>query len=330
MTRRSPILEKLADLYAESTAGLTGRATRAFSIRYDRLLAEAGCASGDAFENARTDLAAANGAALVIEKDRRSHGWLRIQVPIACESALFARIGRVSPTAERESWRALFVEAASWTVPAKYDASWQILCQRRSEDAACGRGWQPFQRRKRKRARTQLGIVARLLAWEHPALLRTVSAQLAGNSKYLERCPSVLQTLLNEASAGAVKSFADLGISDNPRSITFHGPIRLQLDGVWTDYATHTGATSLSETTLAAAQSIECAAPRCVTVENATKFHELSALAAETSSSSRATQIARPPTSSAACQTASKGITLATPIRGASMSCVPCAPLCPV
>ena len=279
MTRRSPILEKLADLYAESTAGQTGRAARAFSIRYARLLADAGCASGDAFTNARADLATADGAALVIEKDRRSHDWVRVLVPLENERSLFTRIGRVSPTAERESWCALFVEAARWSVPAKYVASWQKFCQCRAEDAACGRGWQPLQRRKRKRAHTQLGIVARLLAWSHPALLRTVSAQLAGNSKYLERCPAALQTLLAEASAGAVKSFADLGISDNPRSVTFHGPLRLQLDGHWTDYAAHAGSTSLSETTLAAAQAIESAAPRCVTVENATKFHELCALA---------------------------------------------------
>ena len=278
MSRRSPILERLADLYAESTAGQTGRTARAFSIRYDKLLADAGCASGDAFENARADLATADGAALVIEKDRRSHDWRRIQVPIQCEPALFARIGRVSPTAERESWCALFAEAASWSVPAKYQASWQTFCQRRAEGASRGAGWQPFQSRKRKRAHTQLGILARLLAWGHPALMRTVSAQLAGNSKYLERSTAALHTLLEQASAGAVKSFADLGIADNPRTVTFHGPVRIQLDGLWTDYATHAGATALSETTLAATQSIECAAPRCVTVENATKFHELCAL----------------------------------------------------
>ena len=182
MSRRSPILEKLADLYAESTAGQTGRAARAFSIRYDRLLADAECASGDAFENARGDLAAADGAALVIERDRRSHDWRRIQVPIAREAALFARIGRVSPTVERKAWCALFVEAAGWSVPGKFAASWRAFCERRAEAASRGAGWQPFQKRKRRRAHTQLGIVARLLAWQHPALIRTVSAQLSGNS----------------------------------------------------------------------------------------------------------------------------------------------------
>ncbi len=278
MSRRSPILEKLADLYAESTAGVTGKASRAFSIRYDRLLSAAGCASGDAFQNARADLAAANGEALVIEKDRRSHDWRRIQVPIEREPALFARIGRVSPTAEREAWCALFVEAAGWSVPAKFAATWRMFCERRAGAASRGAGWQPFQRRKRKRAHTQLGILARLLAWEHPALIRTVSAQLAGNSKYLERCTAALHTLLAEASGGALKAFADLGIADNPRSVTFHGPVRVRLGGEWIDYSAHAGASSLSENDLATADAIECPAPRCVTVENATKFHELCAL----------------------------------------------------
>ena len=278
MTRRSPILEKLADLYAESTAGETGQVVQPYSIRYGKLLAEADCESGDAYANAVADLTAADGGAVVIVKDRRSHDWQRIRVPLACEAALFARIGRVSPTAEREAWAALFIEAAGWNVPEKYAAAWRAFCQRRAEAAARGEGWPPFQKRKRKRARTQLGIVAALLAWPHPALLRTVSAQLAGNSKYLESCPATLQTLLAEASGGAVNSFANLGISDNPRSVTFHGPVRVRLGGAWTDYAAHAGASSLSETDLAAADALECAAPRCVTVENATKFHELCVL----------------------------------------------------
>lgn len=278
MHRRSPILERLAELYAESTAGETGQAARPFSIRCDELLAQAACVRGDAYANAIADLTAADGGALVIVKDRRSHDWQRICVPLDGEAALFARIGRVSPTAEREAWAALFIEAAGWSVPEKYAAVWRAFCQRRAEAAARGEGWPPFQKRKRKRARTQLGIVAALLAWPHPALLRAVSSRIAPNSKYLGCCPATLQTLLAEASGGAVRSLTDLGISDNPRSVTFHGPVRVRLGGVRTDYAAHAGASSLSETDLAAAEAIECAAPRCVTVENATKFHELCAL----------------------------------------------------
>ena len=278
MTRRQPILEKLAELYAESTAGTTGQAAQGYGIRFDELLSKAECDRGDAYANALADLAAADGDALLIKKDRRSHDWQRIRVPLECEAALFARIGRVSPTAERAAWAALFIEAANWIVPEKHASSWRAFCQRRAETAVRGEGWPPFQKRKRKRARTQLDLAARLLAWAHPALLRTVSAQLAGSSKYFERCPATLQALLAEASGGAVRTFADLGITDNPRSVTFHGPVRLRLGGVWTDYSAHAGASSLSEADVAAAEAIECVAPRCVTVENATKFHELCAL----------------------------------------------------
>ncbi len=278
MTRRQPILEKLADLYAESTAGTTGQAAQDYGIRFDELLSKAKCDRGDAYANALNDLAAADGDALVIKKDRRSHDWQRIRVPLECEAALFARIGRVSPTAEREAWAALFIEAADWSVPEKHAVAWRTFCQRRAETALQGVGWQPFQKQKRKRARTQLDLVARLLAWAHPALLRTVSSRIAGNSKYLESCRATLQTLLDKASGGAVSTFAALGIMDNPRSVTFHGPVRVRLGGVWTDYSAHAGASSLSEADLSAAEAIECAAPRCVTVENATKFHELCAL----------------------------------------------------
>lgn len=284
MTRRSPILEKLAELYAESTAGETGRVARDFSIRYEALLAAAECDRGDAYENARADLAAADDTALVLVKHRRSGDTQRVKVPLACEAALFTRIGRTSPTAERQAWAALLHEAADWSVPQERADAWKAFCHQRAELMTRGEGWHPFRCQQRHRARIQLEVVARLLDWDHPALLRTVSARVAGSvrnvdpSKFLGRSRATLETLLGLATAGKVRTFADLGISDNPRSVIFHGPVRIRLGGTVTDYTSHAGASSLSEDDIARAEAIECVAPRCVTVENATKFHELCAL----------------------------------------------------
>ena len=274
MQRRSPILEELASLYAESTAGETGRAAKPFGRPFLLLLKVARCESGERYANALADLEAADGSAVVLKRNKRSNDISRVTVPLPCEANLFARIGRPSPTQLREQWSELFVEASTWPVPLQHSGAWSAFCLRRAAKVRQGEEWKPFFKHKLKRARFQLEVVSRLLGWNHPALLRTASAQLAGKSKYLESCPSTLQSLLAEASDSRVAKFEDLGIEDNPRCVVFKGPVHVKLGEQWFSYATP-GAASLSEDTLKVAGAIETTASRCVTVENATKFHEL-------------------------------------------------------
>jgi hypothetical protein len=155
MHRRSPILEKIADLYAESALGRTGTAARPYSIRFEHLLQEAGCESGDAYSNALADLAAHDGMAVALLKHRRSGDIQRVQVSFTQEAKLFARIGRTSPVAERNAWSELFREAAGWSVPMEHRENWQSFCGARADRAACGEGWKPLRRERRHRAKHQ-------------------------------------------------------------------------------------------------------------------------------------------------------------------------------
>jgi hypothetical protein len=276
LDRRSPVLEKLAELYAESVAGTTGSAARDFGVRFLKLLDQAGCTKGEAFVLAESDLRHAETvAAIHIEKHGRSHDWQRVCVPLAGEAALFDLIGKPSPTAEREEWAALFEEASSWAVPDARREAWEQFCNSRSAQARAGAGWKPFRRAHRKRARIYLDIAAKLLAWNRPCLLRTASAQLSGSSKFLESAAAALEEILRLASGGVVCSFADLGIDHSPSKVCFHGPVRIRLRSVETSYAGHAGESALSEADLAQMESVLCDARRCITVENATKFHEL-------------------------------------------------------
>ncbi|HEY2341635.1 MAG TPA: Wadjet anti-phage system protein JetD domain-containing protein [Chthoniobacteraceae bacterium] len=278
MNRRSPILEALADLYAESKAGQTGIAQRDFSVRYLKLLESAQCLAGDRFENAVSDLAQVDGVALELVKNRRSGDVQRVVVPLELEAALFARIGRQSPSAERAAWAEMFRAMTNVAIPPALTSFWKDALIRRSDAIQRGEGWPPFRRKHLRRAHKQLETLARLLNWKRPVkqmLLRIVSAQVAETSKYLERNRGVLETLLPEVSGGNLKSFADLDITDNPRQVVFHGPLSIMLADVRKDYREFIGASSISEDDLLRASAIECAAPRCVTVENLTTFHQL-------------------------------------------------------
>lgn len=276
LDHRSSVLETLADLYAESTAGKSGIAARDFGEPYQRLLKRAKAESGSALTLANTDLRTAELAgALHIDVNRRSHDLERVRVPLANEAKLFELLGRMSPTAKRRAWSATFEDAALLPVPIEFQASWRLLCQRRAADVVIGKSVAPFRWEHRHRAEAQLRIVSELLGWHRPCFVRTASAQLSGSSKFFERCLSTLESLLNEASGGVFKSLQDLNITPNPTKVRFHGAIRLQLHGMTKDYVGFYGESALSELDLVAADAIEVNMPRCVTIENATTFHEL-------------------------------------------------------
>lgn len=275
LDRRSPVLEKLAELYAASTAGTTGTGN-GYLIRFDKLLAQADCTSGERYENALADLRAHDGQAVRIQyfRDKPSNHPTHVRVPLAFEATLFDLIGRVSPTAERAAWAALFVEASRWTVPDLRKQTWLEFCQARAEQMRTGASWKPFRQKRLERAEKQLKLLPGLLSWNRKCLLRTASGQLDVDSKFLEKSAGPLQQLLCEASGGAVRSFEDLGIEYNPTTVRFHGPVRIRLHGLETNYVRHRE-TALSETNVKQLAALHFDAPRCVTVENLTKFHEL-------------------------------------------------------
>jgi hypothetical protein len=275
----SPVLETLVELYAESTAGKTGTAARDFGEPYQRLLKRAKATSGAALTLAEMDVQTAERAgALKIERNRRSRDPERVRVSLANEARLFELLGRMSPTTQRRAWADMFENTAKLPVPAKHQADWIQLCQRRGKEVLVGKGVAPFRWGHRRQADAQLQIVAELLGWDRPCFVRTVSAQLSGSSKFFERCLTTLESLLSEASGGAVRSLHDLNIKPNPTKVRFHGAIRLHLRGSVKNYEGFHGESALSELDLAAADAIEFDGARCVTIENTTTFHEVCSL----------------------------------------------------
>ena len=274
LDRRSTVLEYLAKGYEASRAGKTGGEQTTHWVAWEKLLSEAGCASGEAYDLARADLRRADQEGAIEIENRRGE-WRRIRVTQSCETHLYRLLGRPSPSERRGAWRTLFEEAGEWLVPEFRRPAWQAFCRERANLVARGEGFEPFSRAKLSQARLQLDLAAQLLAWDRPCLLRSASAQLCHNSKRLGLWRGTLEKLLQAASGGAVSGFLDLGIEDNPSTVRLHGPLRLRRGGHWINYASHTGEYSISESDLENVEKVETTAPRCVTVENPTTFHEL-------------------------------------------------------
>ena len=136
----------------------------------------------------------------------------------------------------------------------------------------------PFDRADLASGRDLIALLPRLLAWEGRHLVRWASSVICGHSKVLERRQKTLESLLAEATANAVPTYQSLGILPVPPGLTFHGPLQLRMGAEWCDFRDLHGPATLSGADVERITACECAARRCLTVENATPFRSLAAL----------------------------------------------------
>lgn len=280
MKSASPALEALARLYEKSKAGRTGLGELDFQPKFEDVLREAGSTEGDARELADRELRALDGELLTLEfaHRRTRNDIFKVRLPLASEAALYRRLGRPSPVEMRARWSALFQEAAHWPVPEPIAEDWQSFCQRSATNAVRWQGMGGFRREELEAGRELLSLVTRLLAWsQRDHFVRVVSCRVCGDSKRLERQRGALERLLAEATSGRIASFAALGILETPRHVLVAGPLRLRFADHTLDLSQLRDGASLSELDIERAE-VECAAARCVTVENKTSFHQRAVL----------------------------------------------------
>lgn len=289
-----PVLEALARRYERSRAGRTGAGARDLLVSLEDLLAGAGCREGEKRALAEQHLAQAEAAGLLtrVPIHKRDHSeYHQIRFSPSSESALYDRLGRPSPTALREQTAAQFETAANLPVPEQWTAHWREWCRRMAQAALAGASLAPFDREPTHANAELLQLLPKLLAWEGESLVRFASCILCGDSKRLQELTAPdrgdaasgqlrgkLGRLLEDITAGSIRSLDDLGIIPNPRSALVHGPLKLRLQNQWLDLSLLQGPLRLSQLDIERAEAIETSAPRCLTIENETTFHELAKL----------------------------------------------------
>jgi hypothetical protein len=281
----------LARLYAESKTGRTGAGQRDFLIDLKELLANAGCQDGEDRSTAIRQLKELDGSLLYLEGPRRDADIIhQVRFPPTNEAKLFALLETPSPTSRREILARQFSEASRFEVPPCWRGSWERFCGELAEAALRGNAIAPFSRDDLEGNARLLALIPPLLAWQQKgeeSLLRFASCILTGNSKRLGelamqgsdgRHTGKLGAILNRVTDGKLHCLEDVGISQSPRFVLVHGPVRLFLQNGWLDLGSLRGPVRLSDTDINHAARIETSARRCLTVENETSFHELAKL----------------------------------------------------
>jgi hypothetical protein len=280
-----PVTDVLADVarrFAKTQAGRTGRATNDVLIDAEELLAGANAAAGALRTAAISDLEFAERAGLLkVERNLRDNQLLgRVRFFPAKATELHALIGLLTPAEQRRRFAVLFEEAAAAVVPDSHQEGWQKFCHQMAATARDGGSVQPFDRNDPGETSTLLEVLSRLLAWHGESYLRFASCVLCGDSKSLEKWSGRLGLALSRISGGRLCALEDLGITENPRSVMLHGPLRLRLANGEVNLGLLRGVVRVAAADINVATGIESTAARCVSVENETTLHELAKLAA--------------------------------------------------
>ena len=160
----SNVLRTLAVRYERSRAGRTGQSTSDLIVDYEDLLHEANCNRGEARLCAERDLSDANARGLlIVERHRRTGLPLRLRFSSVREFELFQYLGLPPPGSRRHAFAALFLEAAAFSVPSRWEAGLKIFCARMAAAAASGESVAPFSREQSTETQEILSLLPHLL-----------------------------------------------------------------------------------------------------------------------------------------------------------------------
>jgi len=271
-------LHALALTYRKSAAARSG-VVKDYTLDWEDFLIRTGRNDGDERELAEQELLAAeqaSGGMLTIDRHAKSQAEevLRLKRD-GGEAWLFAATGRTSPTEERANLAGFFERAKSTRIPEGHSAGWSAWCEVLAACAVSGRPVTPFRRDDPVGNANLLEILAGVLNWQGESLIRYASAVICRKSKALENSRGSLLIALREITRREDVSLEDFGIFDKPRSVLMHGPLVLEFAEGRVDLGLLSGPVAISAIDLAGARSLECRAPRCVTVENESVFLEL-------------------------------------------------------
>jgi hypothetical protein len=255
------------------------------------MLADAGCQDGDDRSTALHQLKELDGSLLFLEGPRRDSDIIhQVRFPPANEAQLFSLLQSPSPTSRRLRLAEMFSQASHTEVPEGWRRSRHNFCAGLQKAALGGDAIAPFSRDDLAGNAELLKLAAHLLKREQTgeeSLLLFASCVLTGNSKRLAKLAAEgtdgrhsgkLGAIMDRVTSGKLRCLEDVGISQSPRFVLVHGPLRLLLQDEWLDLAKLRGPIRLSDTDINHASRIETGAFRCVTVENETSFHELAKL----------------------------------------------------
>ncbi len=277
---RSPAPPWLSELHRRWHAARGRRtqpATRPFGVLWQELLEGSGTSSAE-------DAAAALREAETLEREgkltlkrHRFRRYLieRISVPLDSEPWLRREFGTSDAAELRDESLAAVRGAPEHPL---WPEDWERLQGALEAALSNSRSLRPFVWHQPENVRVLLEAVHALTSreWEPGTPLRTASALIGFNSKWLGRHRRSVETALG-LMFGGVTSLSDLGLVTSESMLHVHGPLGLDFGGEFQRFDRLEAPWQISFADLERATSVTSEAARLLTVENLATFRHLAA-----------------------------------------------------
>jgi len=274
----NPVIKALAAAYRASQAGTTGQATRAFSIRYEKLVHDRAQADVPTERTAREVLLRLESAGILrlTRKPLAREKILSVFLQPGAEAEFFALLRETPPTQQRDVAIAQLTAHLYALANHPHGPAWATALRDGIQDITDGR--LPEGLPGNLLARDQvLRATAAILLNPAPIPLRRLSAEQLHDSKLIGERREAIERFMAQFLPPDLCSLEAWQVVESPPMVQFRGPLGLATDDRLVGEISPGGPYTVTDETLRKAIRVYTSAPRCLSIENYTVFLEMAA-----------------------------------------------------
>jgi hypothetical protein len=273
----NPVIKALAAAYRASQAGTTGQTTRAFSIRYEKLVHDRAQADVRTERTAREVLLRLESAGILrlTRKPLAREKILSVFLQPGSEAEFFALLHEAPPAQQRDAAIAQLTAYLTALSNHPHTTAWTTALREGIQDITDGRLPEGLPANRLARDEV-LRATAAILTNTAPILLRRFSAEKLNNSKLIGERREAIERFMAQFLSPELCSLEAWQVIESPPMVQFRGPL-----GVATAAGLVAGENSpgspytVTDEVLRQAARVTTTASRCLSIENHTTFLEM-------------------------------------------------------
>lgn len=272
----NPVIKALASAYRASRAGSTGKAARAFSISYEKLVHERAVVSV-AEERRAYSIFLRLEAACVLRLSRKplARGVIKsVFIDIDSEARFFALLNEAPPRRERHEIVAVLAAHLEVLGDHPFISDWRAALEEAIEDVTHGRSPDGLPNDANLYDEI-LRATAVVIKNQQPISLRRLSSEKLGDSKLLQRRRDSIERFMAQFLAPDMATLEAWQVADEPPAIQLHGPLGVELDDALISEVGQLSPYTISDEALSRAKRVYSSARRCISIENFATFREM-------------------------------------------------------
>lgn len=271
----NPVIQALAVAYRASRAGSTGKAARAFSIPYEKLVHERVSVSVPEERRAYSILLRLEevGVLRLSRKPLARDVIKSVFIEPDSEARFFAALNEAPPRLERHEIVASLAEHIDVLGEHHFAAGWRSAIQDAMDDITNGRSPDGLPNDAGLYDEI-LRATAVVVKNQQPISLRRLGSEKLRDSKLLKRRRDSIERFMAQFLTPDMATLEAWHVADDPPAIQLHGPLGVELNDTMAEVG-HLSPYTITDEALAGATRVYSSASCCISIENYATFREM-------------------------------------------------------